>query len=170
MRIDGFVGIAADISLIVVFGLVLGAIAHRLGQPLLVGSIAAGVLLGPHTGGITISDPHEIELLRMARESLPSLESAGLLDRFEVVVTRLDVEKFKPDPAGLIECMDRMGVTPAETVYVGDSRIDVQASLAAGVMSIAVLCGAGDSASLSAAGAHRLVADIASLPDLFELA
>ena len=56
-------GIAADISLIVVFGLVLGAIAHRLGQPILLGSIVAGVILGPHTGGITISDPHEIELL-----------------------------------------------------------------------------------------------------------
>ena len=56
-------GIAADLSLIVVFGLVLGAIAHRLGQPMLLGSIAAGILLGPHTGFITISDPHEIELL-----------------------------------------------------------------------------------------------------------
>ena len=56
-------GIAADLSLIVVFGLLFGAIAHRLGQPLLLGSIAAGVLLGPHTGLITISDVHEIELL-----------------------------------------------------------------------------------------------------------
>lgn len=56
-------GIAADLSLIVVFGLILGAIAHRLGQPLLLGSIAAGVLLGPHTGLITISDVHEVELL-----------------------------------------------------------------------------------------------------------
>lgn len=56
-------GIAADISLIVVYGLVLGAIAHRLGQPMLLGYIVAGVLLGPHTGGISINDPHEIELL-----------------------------------------------------------------------------------------------------------
>lgn len=56
-------GIAADISLIVIFGLIFGAIAHRLGQPLLLGSIAAGILLGPHTGLITISDLHEIELL-----------------------------------------------------------------------------------------------------------
>jgi CPA2 family monovalent cation:H+ antiporter-2 len=56
-------GIVEDISLIVVFGLVLGAIAHRLGQPLLLGSVAAGVVLGPHTGGITITDPHEVELL-----------------------------------------------------------------------------------------------------------
>lgn len=56
-------GIAADISLIAVYGLVLGAIAHRLGQPMLLGFIVAGVLLGPHTGGVNISDPHEIELL-----------------------------------------------------------------------------------------------------------
>lgn len=56
-------GIVADISLILVFGLVLGVIAHRLGQPVLLGYIATGVLLGPHTGGISISDPHEIELL-----------------------------------------------------------------------------------------------------------
>lgn len=56
-------GIAADISLILVFGLLFGALAHRLGQPILLGSIAAGILLGPNTGGITIGDPHDIELL-----------------------------------------------------------------------------------------------------------
>ena len=56
-------GIAADISLILIFGLILGALAHRLGQPMLLGSIAAGVLLGPHVPGISIQDPHEVELL-----------------------------------------------------------------------------------------------------------
>ena len=56
-------GIAADISMILIFGLILGAIAHRLGQPMLLGSIAAGIILGPHVPGFTISDPHEIELL-----------------------------------------------------------------------------------------------------------
>jgi CPA2 family monovalent cation:H+ antiporter-2 len=56
-------GIAADISLILIFGLILGAIAHRLGQPMLLGSIAAGVILGPHVAGLSIQDPHEVELL-----------------------------------------------------------------------------------------------------------
>ncbi len=56
-------GIVADISLIVVCGLALGALAHRLGQPVLLGYIAAGILLGPHTGGLSVSAPHEIELL-----------------------------------------------------------------------------------------------------------
>ncbi len=34
-----------------------------MGQPVILGYIAAGIVLGPHTGGITISNIHEIELL-----------------------------------------------------------------------------------------------------------
>ena len=56
-------GIAADIAIIVVGGLIGGLIAQRLRQPLIIGYIVLGVLLGPYTGGITISDVHEIELL-----------------------------------------------------------------------------------------------------------
>lgn len=56
-------GIAADIAIIVVGGLIGGLIAQRLRQPLIIGYILVGVLLGPNTGGITVSDTHEIELL-----------------------------------------------------------------------------------------------------------
>lgn len=56
-------GIAADIAIIVVGGLVGGLIAQRLRQPLIIGYILMGVVLGPNTGGITVSDTHEIEVL-----------------------------------------------------------------------------------------------------------
>lgn len=56
-------GIAADLVLIVVAGVLGGAIAHRLGQPLLVGYILAGVAVGPHTAGPTVVEIHDIELL-----------------------------------------------------------------------------------------------------------
>lgn len=56
-------GIAADIVLIVVAGLIGGLAAHRLGLPLLVGFIVAGVLVGPHTAGPTVVQSHDIELL-----------------------------------------------------------------------------------------------------------
>ncbi|MDW8145359.1 MAG: cation:proton antiporter [Roseiflexaceae bacterium] len=56
-------GIAADIAIIVVAALIGGFIAQRFGQPLILGYILAGVLVGPHTGGITISNIHDIELL-----------------------------------------------------------------------------------------------------------
>ncbi len=97
------------------------------------------------------------------------LRKAGLLEYFEVIVTRSDVQNHKPDPEGLLKCIDEMDLDPEYTAYIGDSPHDVQASLAAGVMSVGVLTGAGDSASLSEAGAHRMLEDIAGLPDLFDL-
>jgi CPA2 family monovalent cation:H+ antiporter-2 len=57
------VGIAADIAVIVTAGFLGGVIAQRLKQPLILGYIAAGIILGPVTGGALISDPHDIELL-----------------------------------------------------------------------------------------------------------
>ncbi|MDD3312700.1 cation:proton antiporter [Pseudodesulfovibrio sp.] len=56
-------GIAADIVLLVVIGLVCGLAAYRLKQPPIIGYIVAGVLLGPFTGGLTVSSIHEIEKL-----------------------------------------------------------------------------------------------------------
>lgn len=56
-------GIAADIAIIVVVGLIGGLIAQRLRQPLILGYILAGIVIGPFTGGITVSNAHEIELL-----------------------------------------------------------------------------------------------------------
>jgi len=57
------VGIAADIAIILVAGLLGGLVAQRLRQPLVVGYILAGVLVGPYTGGITVSGVHDVELL-----------------------------------------------------------------------------------------------------------
>ena len=99
-------------------------------------------------------------------ESFPPLRDAGLLDLFEVIVTGPDVERRKPDPQGIEQCLDAMGVDAEEAVYVGDSRVDVSASLSAGVTSIAVLTGAGDAASLAGAGAHRVAAHVGRVPDL----
>ncbi|MDH3215998.1 MAG: cation:proton antiporter [Candidatus Krumholzibacteria bacterium] len=56
-------GIAADIAVIVTAGFLGGLLAQRLKQPLILGYIAAGIVLGPVTGGALISDPHDIELL-----------------------------------------------------------------------------------------------------------
>lgn len=56
-------GIAADIAIIVTAGLIGGLIAQRLRQPLVIGYILAGVAVGPFTGGITVTEIHDIELL-----------------------------------------------------------------------------------------------------------
>jgi len=56
-------GIAADIAIIVVAALIGGLLAQRLRQPLILGYILAGVLVGPYTGGVTVTEIHDIELL-----------------------------------------------------------------------------------------------------------
>ena len=56
-------GIAADIAIIVVAGLIGALLAQACRQPLILGYILAGILVGPHTGGVTVTEIHDIELL-----------------------------------------------------------------------------------------------------------
>jgi monovalent cation:H+ antiporter-2, CPA2 family len=55
--------LVADLSLILLAALAGGFLAQRLGQPLMVGYVLAGVLVGPFTGGLTVVNVHEIEQL-----------------------------------------------------------------------------------------------------------
>jgi CPA2 family monovalent cation:H+ antiporter-2 len=56
-------GIASDFVLIILAGLVGGLAARALRLPLMVGYVAAGVLVGPYTAGPTVVQVHDIELL-----------------------------------------------------------------------------------------------------------
>ena len=56
-------GITSDIIIILVAALIGGLIAKFLKQPLILGYILAGIFISPHTGGITVSNIHEIEML-----------------------------------------------------------------------------------------------------------
>ena len=56
-------GIASDFVLIVIAGLVGGLAARALRLPLMVGYVAAGVLVGPNTAGPTVVQVHDVELL-----------------------------------------------------------------------------------------------------------
>ena len=56
-------GIAADVVLIVLAGLTGGLLAQKFRQPLILGYLMAGILIGPKTGLITLTKTHDIELL-----------------------------------------------------------------------------------------------------------
>jgi monovalent cation:H+ antiporter-2, CPA2 family len=62
-EIGAAMGITADIAIIVMAALIGGFVAQRLNLPLIVGYILAGIVVGPYTGGITVSEIHNIELL-----------------------------------------------------------------------------------------------------------
>jgi phosphoglycolate phosphatase len=65
----------------------------------------------------------------------------GLLDAFAVIIGGEDVGKHKPDPAGLLTAVERLGSASASTLYVGDSVTDAQTAERAGVPFVAVLSG-----------------------------
>ncbi len=95
----------------------------------------------------------------LARKILAGLGVAG---RFVAIVGG-DEAPRKPDPAGTLEIMARVGAAPGETVFVGDSRVDAATARAAGVALVAVTWGLSARAELAAAGATVFVDDAAEL-------
>lgn len=69
------------------------------------------------------------------------LDGLGWSARFQAVVAGDTLAARKPDPAPLLHALDILGVTPARAAYVGDSEVDRDAALAAGVRFIAVAWG-----------------------------
>lgn len=66
------------------------------------------------------------------------LERLGLADRFEVIVTRDDVTRTKPDPELFTRAVDALGVAPARALALEDSVHGVIAAKAAGMRCVAV--------------------------------
>lgn len=56
-------GIAEDIIIIIITGLITGLVANKIKMPPIIGYIIAGIIIGPYTGGVTVSDIPRIELL-----------------------------------------------------------------------------------------------------------
>jgi K+:H+ antiporter len=55
--------LVSDLTLVMVAALIGAFLAQRAGQPLIVGYILAGVVVGPFTGGPTVGNVHELEQL-----------------------------------------------------------------------------------------------------------
>jgi len=53
--------------------------------------------------------------------------------KFDVVVTGNDVNNYKPYPEGIIKAINKLDVNKEEVLYVGDSLVDQQTAIAAGV-------------------------------------
>lgn len=68
----------------------------------------------------------------------PSLERAGLLDLFEIIITPADVVHGKPAPDMFFLAAERMGVAPAECLVFEDGQAGIDAANAAGMRSVFV--------------------------------
>src|SRR5216117_4386491 len=80
--------------------------------------------------------------------AMRGLRVSALDDVFDIVIGCDNVTNSKPHPEPVLKAVEALGVTPAETVFVGDSRHEMESGLAAGVKTAAVLWGPFDRAYL----------------------
>ena len=86
-----------------------------------------------HRLGIVTAKRRATVDLAFARVPIESL--------FDSVVGGDETAENKPHPAPLLLALERMGATPEEAAYVGDSPFDMQAAKAAGLRAIGVSWG-----------------------------
>lgn len=90
---------------------------------------------------------------------------------FEIILGQREGIARKPDPAGGIEIVQRMGFQPAECAYIGDSGVDMEFGAATGMRRIGALWGFRGREELVSSGAEVLIAKpdellLSNLPDL----
>ncbi len=71
----------------------------------------------------------------------PLLKDLGLFDYFESIVSGDTLDKKKPDPMPLLYSAEKLGVSPEESLMLGDSISDVKAARAAGFQIICMSYG-----------------------------
>ncbi len=87
--------------------------------------------VGLHTAVVTNKD-------QFAAEELCREEFA---DGLSCVIGAAEGRRFKPAPDGVFAAMKALGVSARETVYIGDSDVDMQTAQNAGLAAIGVLWG-----------------------------
>lgn len=115
--------------------------------------------------------PWGIVTNKATRFSEPLVRALGLLDVTATLVCGDTTPHAKPHPAPLLEAARRIGIAPADCVYVGDDLRDVQAGRAAGMPTIAAGWGyLGEGDHIDDWGADHVAATPNELLNLLTLA
>jgi phosphoglycolate phosphatase len=93
----------------------------------------------------------------------------GWASRASAVISGDTLAVKKPDPAPVLLACERAGLAPAQCLFVGDDRRDIQAGNAAGLYTVAVGWGYLDGGDPHAWGADAVVDHAAELADLLQL-
>lgn len=95
------------------------------------------------------------------------LEAHGLDKLLDIVVSGDTLPVKKPNPAGILHCIDTAGETRATSLFIGDSEIDVATAKAAEVTCWAVPYGYNHGKPISTANPDRLIDDIRPALEFF---
>jgi phosphoglycolate phosphatase len=89
--------------------------------------------------------------------TLDLLERVGLVDYFEVVISGDDTVEKKPHAAPVLAACERLAVSPAEAVMIGDSENDLLSARAAGCRAILVEGGYNEGVAVGTLPADAIV-------------
>ena len=100
----------------------------------------------------------------------PTMEQSGTARYFERIIGgRRPVggrRPFRPDPDMLLELMEDFSAPAAETLYIGDSDLDMRSALAAGVRGLGITRGNFTREQFEPLGAWRVIDSLMELPDI----
>lgn len=94
------------------------------------------------------------------------LEATKLSEYLDVSVGLNDVKNAKPSPDILYKGLDTLGVSYKNGIYVGDTDIDMQTTVAAGIRGVGTTTGNFSSKELKAHGAWRVIDNIKEIMTL----
>ena len=77
--------------------------------------------------------------------------------KFEIVLGQRDTVPRKPSPEGALEIAEHLNTKPENVLYLGDSAVDMQTAVAAGMFPAGVLWGFRSAKELQNAGAKALI-------------
>jgi phosphoglycolate phosphatase-like HAD superfamily hydrolase len=104
---------------------------------------------------------------RSRADAFAFLRQFDLEDLLEVVATREDTRRLKPDPEPIHYAVDLLGLPPAQCAMVGDTAVDMRSAKAAGAYAVGVLCGFGQREELLRAGADLVLENTSDLAAWF---
>lgn len=93
--------------------------------------------------------------------AVEALRRAGI--PYDLLLTRADVPRVKPDPVHLLLAAERLGAAPEATVMVGDHVMDVRGGRAAGMRTVGFAPLEERAALLAEAGADRVIRELEEL-------
>lgn len=165
-------GIASDFVLIIVAGLFGGLLARALRLPLLIGYIAAGIVVGPYTAGPTVVQIHDIERLAEIGVAL-LLFSLGLEISWRDLVSVRKValiggplQILVTSAVGAIAGSTLLAIPPTQAIWLG-----AMISLSSTMIVLKTIASAGATATLTSRVmiGFLVVQDLAVIPMLIVL-
>lgn len=107
---------------------------------------------------------------KAAQFTIPLLKDMGVYDRFGLVVAGDTLAEKKPHPMPLLHAAEFFGVSPADSLMLGDSVSDVKAARAAGFQIVCMSYGYNHGVDIREANPDAVIDSMAELPGLLEKA